>query len=155
MHKINYNDGNTDDDIQYRYNIYKAIKNSKIILDEFKKLSIEDQNTREARNNLILDSIINIFKSQSAKEENYSQSNFRALVEAKNNIDKLREHYEELIESSNAVINRSTYNIFDQLDSMEDAMSGARLKAASVNRDTFVSICNYAKTKLSKNTVLQ
>lgn len=83
MHKINYNDGNTDTDIQYRYNIYKAIKDSKIALDEFKKLSIEDQNTREARNNLILDCIINIFKSQSAKEENYSQSNFRALEDAK------------------------------------------------------------------------
>ena len=150
IHKIKYNNGNSDKDIQYRYNIYKAIKNSKITLNKFKKLSIEDQNTREARNNLILDSIINIFKSQSAKEENYSQSNFRALVEAKDNVDKLRKYYEELIESSNAVINRSTYNIFDQLDSMEDAMSGARLKAASVNRDTFVSICNYAKTKLSK-----
>ena len=33
-------------------------------------------------------------------------------------------------------------------------MSGARLKAASVNRDTFVSICNYAKTKLSKNHII-
>lgn len=150
IHKIKYNNGNSDKDIQYRYNIYKAIKNSKITLNKFKKLSIEDQNTREARNNLILDSIINIFKSQSAKEENYSQSNFRALVEAKDNVDKLRKYYEELIESSNAVINRSAYNIFDQLDSMEDAMSGARLKAASVNRDTFVSVCNYAKTKLSK-----
>lgn len=150
IHKIKYNNGNSDKDIQYRYNIYKAIKNSKITLNEFKKLSIEDQNTREARNNLILDSIINIFKSQSAKEENYSQSNFRALVEAKDNVDKLRKYYEELIESSNAVINRSAYNIFDQLDSMEDAMSGARLKAASVNRDTFISVCNYAKTKLSK-----
>lgn len=150
IHKIKYNNGNSDKDIQYRYNIYKAITDSKITLNKFKKLSIEDQNTREARNNLILDSIINIFKSQSAKEENYSQSNFRALVEAKDNVDKLRKYYEELIESSNAVINRSAYNIFDQLDSMEDAMSGARLKAASVNRDTFVSVCNYAKTKLSK-----
>lgn len=154
IHKIKYNNGNSDKDIQYRYNIYKAIKNPNISLKQFKKLSIEDQNTREARNNLILDCIINIFKSQSAKEENYSQSNFRALVEAKDNVDKLRKYYEELIESSNAVINRSAYNIFDQLDSMEDAMSGARLKAASVNRDTFVSICNYAKTKLSKNHII-
>lgn len=154
IHKIEYNDGNTDEDIKYRYKIYKAIKNPNISLKRFKKLSIEDQNTREARNNLILDCIINIFKSQSTKEENYSQSNFRALVEAKDNVDKLRKYYEELIESSNAVINRSTYNIFDQLDSMEDAMSGARLKAASVNRDTFVSICNYAKTKLSKNHII-
>lgn len=154
IHKIKYNNGNSDKDIQYRYNIYKAIKNPNISLKQFKKLSIEDQNTREARNNLILDCIINIFKSQSAKEENYSQSNFRALVEAKDNVDKLRKYYEELIESSNAVINRSTYNLFDQLDSMENAMSGARLKAASVNRDTFVSICNYAKTKLSKNHII-
>ena len=154
IHKIEYNDGNTDEDIKYRYKIYKAIKNPNITLKQFKKLSIENQNTREARNNLILDCIINIFKSQSAKEENYSQSNFRALEDAKNNIDKLREHYEELIESSDAVINRSTYNLFDQLDSMENAMSGARLKAASVNRDTFVSICNYAKTKLSKNHII-
>ena len=154
IHKIEYNDGNTDEDIKYRYKIYKAIKNPNISLKQFKKLSIEDQNTREARNNLILDCIINIFKSQSAKEENYSQSNFRALEDAKNNIDKLHEHYEELIESSDAVINRSTYNLFDQLDSMENAMSGARLKAASVNRDTFVSICNYAKTKLSKNHII-
>ena len=154
IHKIEYNDGNTDEDIKYRYKIYKAIKNPNISLKRFKKLSIEDQNTREARNNLILDCIINIFKSQSAKEENYSQSNFRALEDAKNNIDKLHEHYEELIESSDAVINRSTYNLFDQLDSMENAMSGARLKAASVNRDTFVSICNYAKTKLSKNHII-
>lgn len=154
IHKIEYNDGNTDEDIKYRYKIYKAIKNPNISLKRFKKLSIEDQNTREARNNLILDCIINIFKSQSAKEENYSQSNFRALEDAKNNIDKLREHYEELIESSDAVASRSTYNLFDQLDSMENAMSGARLKAASVNRDTFVSICNYAKTKLSKNHII-
>lgn len=154
IHKIEYNDGNTDEDIKYRYKIYKAIKNPNITLKQFKKLSIEDQNTREARNNLILDCIINIFKSQSAKEENYSQSNFRALEDAKNNIDKLREHYEELIESSDAVASRSTYNLFDQLDSMENAMSGARLKAASVNRDTFVSICNYAKTKLSKNHII-
>ena len=154
IHKIEYNDGNTDEDIKYRYKIYKAIKNPNISLKQFKKLSIEDQNTREARNNLILDCIINIFKSQSAKEENYSQSNFRALEDAKNNIDKLHEHYEELIESSDAVVSRSTYNLFDQLDSMENAMSGARLKAASVNRDTFVSICNYAKTKLSKNHII-
>ena len=154
IHKIEYNDGNTDKDIKYRYKIYKAIKNHNISLKRFKKLSIEDQNTREARNNLILDSIINIFKSQSAKEENYSQSNFRALDDAKNNIDKLREHYEELIESSDAVTSRSTYNLFDQLDSMENAMSGARLKATSVNRDTFVSICNYAKAKLSKNHII-
>lgn len=154
IHKIEYNDGNTDEDIKYRYKIYKAIKNPNISLKLFKKLSIEDQNTREARNNLILDCIINIFKSQSAKEENYSQSNFRALEDAKNNIDKLRERYEELIKSSDAVANRSTYNLFDQLDSMENAMSGARLKATSVNRDTFVSICNYAKTKLSKNHII-
>lgn len=151
LYKINYNDGITKKDINYRYKIYKSIKDSKITLEEFKKLSIEDQNTREARNNLILDCIIEVFKNKDSKEENYSQSNFKDIDDAKSKIDKLREYNDSLSDNNNSVGIRSPYNLFDQMDFMENAMSGARLKAASVNRDTFNSVCNYSKAKLSKS----
>lgn len=151
LYKIKYNDGVTEEDINYRYKIYKSIKDSKITLEEFKKLSIEDQNTREARNNLILDCIIEVFKNKDSKEENYSQSNFKDIDDAKSKIDKLREYNDSLSDNNNSVEIRSPYNPFDQMDFMENAMSGARLKAASVNRDTFNSVCNYSKAKLSKS----
>ena len=151
LYKINYNDGITKKDINYRYKIYKSIKDSKITLEEFKKLSIEDQNTREARNNLILDCIIEVFKNKDSKEENYSQSNFKDIDDAKSKIDKLREYNDNLSDNNNSVGIKSPYNPFDQMDFMENAMSGARLKAASVNRDTFNSLCNYSKAKLSKS----
>lgn len=151
LYKINYNDGITKKDINYRYKIYKSIKDSKITLKEFKKLSIEDQNTREARNNLILDCIIEVFKNKDSKEENYSQSNFKDIDDAKSKIDKLREYNDSLSDNNNSVGIKSPYNPFDQMDFMENAMSGARLKAASVNRDTFNSLCNYSKAKLSKS----
>lgn len=151
LYKINYNDGITKKDINYRYKIYKSIKDSKITLEEFKKLSIEDQNTREARNNLILDCIIEVFKNKDSKEENYSQSNFKDIDDAKSKIDKLREYNDSLLDNNNSVGIKSPYNPFDQMDFMENAMSGARLKAASVNRDTFNSLCNYSKAKLSKS----
>lgn len=151
LYKINYNDGITKKDINYRYKIYKSIKDSKITLKEFKKLSIEDQNSREARNNLILDCIIEVFKNKDSKEENYSQSNFKDIDDAKSKIDKLREYNDSLSDNNNSVGIRSPYNPFDQMDFMENAMSGARLKAASVNRDTFNSVCNYSKAKLSKS----
>lgn len=151
LYKINYNDGITKKDINYRYKIYKSIKDYKITLKEFKKLSIEDQNTREARNNLILDCIIEVFKNKDSKEENYSQSNFKDIDDAKSKIDKLREYNDSLSDNNNSVGIKSPYNPFDQMDFMENAMSGARLKAASVNRDTFNSLCNYSKAKLSKS----
>ena len=151
LYKINYNDGITKKDINYRYKIYKSIKDSKITLEEFKKLSIEDQNTREARNNLILDCIIEVFKNKDSKEENYSQSNFKDIDDAKSKIDKLREYNDSLSDNNNSVGIKSPYNPFDQMDFMENAMFGARLKAASVNRDTFNSLCNYSKAKLSKS----
>lgn len=151
LYKIKYNDGVTKKDINYRYKIYRSIKDSKITLKKFKKLSIEDQNTREARNNLILDCIIEIFKNKDSKEENYSQSNFKDIDDAKSKIDKLREYNDSLSDNNNSVGIKSPYNPFDQMDFMENAISGARLKAASVNRDTFNSLCNYSKAKLSKS----
>lgn len=150
LYKIEYNDGTTEEDINYRYKIYKALNKGNLSIGEFKQLSIEDQNSREARNNVILNCFIDILKHNSSKEENYSQSNFNDLVLAKDEIDDLRNSYNLLIGNTAAVYSGSAYNPFDQIDYMENAMSGARLKAASVNRDTFLSLCNRAKATLSK-----
>ena len=118
-----------------------AIEQNLMSYEDFAKQSIIEQNSRRARNNKILDSMINIMKANSSREENYSRSNFDDLVAAKEKLDKLR---------GAGDIVRSTYNPLDQIDFMENAISGATLKAFSVNRDTFNSVNNYTKTTLGE-----
>lgn len=111
-----------------------------ISIEEFSKLSIEEQNTKEARDNEILQAMINIMSSPDAREENYARSNFDKLGDAK-----------KICENALGITSKSvsTYNPFDQIDFMGNATSGMDLKARSVSRDNFVSINNRVKTMLN------
>lgn len=103
--------------------------------EEFSQLTVAQQNTRDARNNKIVDTFINIMNLPVSIGENLSSSNFEDIKAAKSNIfEDLSETYRNI----NSVIAQNWYR--------DANMSGARLKAISVNRDNFASISNKAKT---------
>ena len=103
--------------------------------EEFSKLTVAQQNTRDARNNKIVDTFINIMNLPVSIGENLSSSNFEDIKAAKSNIfEGLSETYRNI----NSVIAQNWYR--------DANMSGARLKAISVNRENFASIGNKAKT---------
>lgn len=103
--------------------------------EEFNQLTVAQQNTRDARNNKIVDTFINIMNLPVSIGENLSSSNFEDIKAAKSNIfEGLSETYRNI----NSVIAQNWYR--------DANMSGARLKAISVNRDNFASISNKAKT---------
>lgn len=171
-HKVEYIDGNDQESIDKRYYNYirrtldrEDIKDAKDIAkeltdegykysevfnnalvqfaqnnnlytkEEFANLSIAQQNTRDARNNKIVDTFINIMNLPVSIGENLSSSNFEDIKAAKANIfEGLSETYRNI----NSVIAQNWYR--------DANMSGARLKAISVNRDNFASISNKAKT---------
>lgn len=104
-------------------------------LEEFSQLTIAQQNTRDARNNKIVDTFINMMNLAVSIGENLSSSNFEDIKAAKSNIfEGLSETYRNI----NSVIAQNWYR--------DANMSGVRLKAISVNRDNFASIGNKAKT---------
>lgn len=109
--------------------------------NEFKAIPEVEKLPRQVRNNNILDAMIKIMESDNSREENYSRSNFDDLAEAMEEMDIAR--------GAGSTVT-STYNIFDQIDLMENAMSGASLKAFSVTRDTFNSVNNYVKSNLGE-----
>lgn len=103
--------------------------------EEFSKgKNLADENTRDARNNRLLDDMIYILKSDEALEENLSRSNFESIIAAR---DKVMNPIVKQVREA-----RSPYDFFDQAAYQEDVMSGAKLKAFSVTRDTFCSVCN-------------
>lgn len=103
--------------------------------EEFSKLTVAQQNTRDARNNKIVDTFIKIMNLPVSIGENLSSSNFEDIKAAKANIfEGLSETYRNI----NSIIAQNWYR--------DANMSGARLKAISVNRDNFASISNKAKT---------
>ena len=108
---------------------------------DFSKQSISKANSRQARENKILDDMIEILSSPEALEENLSRSNFDDVLSA---FDKCMTDAFAKERAS-----RSPYNFFDQAEYQEDAMSGAKLKAFSVTRDTMVSVCNTVRPTLS------
>lgn len=110
---------------------------------DFSKQSISKANSRQARENKILDDMIEILSSPEALEENLSRSNFDDVLAA---FDKCMTDAFAKERAS-----RSPYNFFDQAEYQEDAMSGAKLKAFSVTRDTMVSVCNTVRPTLSND----
>lgn len=112
--------------------------------EEFSKAnSIEEKNSRQARNNRILDDMLRILQSDEAFEENTGQSQFEDIINARDNI------MNDVVKSVRN--GRSCYDFIDQAEYQEDVMSGAKLKAFSVTRDTFVSICNKVQPTIDKN----
>lgn len=104
-------------------------------------------NSIAARNNRLLDIIKQILTHSDSLEENLSRSNFDDVISALNKC---------IVGDTNVQRKaRSPYNIFDQAEYQEDAMSGARLKAFSVVRDTFCSICNTLQPRLANNSEIR
>lgn len=139
---------------QLKERLKKAIKNKDyaeinrigkeaglMTFNEFKNLPEVEKLPRQVRNNNILDAMIAIMSSENSREENYSRSNFDDITNAMREMNDAR--------GANS-ITRSTYNLLDQIDFMENAMSGASLKAFSVTRDTFNSVNNYVKSELGE-----
>lgn len=129
-----------------RDSLYKELTNigkeaGLLTFNEFSKLDEVDKLPRVVRNNNILDAMIAIMSDSNSREENYSRSNFDRLSSAMKEMDKAH---------GADSVSRSVYNPFDQMDFMENAMSGASLKAFSVTRDTFNSVNNYTKGYLGK-----
>lgn len=111
--------------------------------NEYLAQNVEDGNSRNARNNRILDDMIRILQSDEAFEENTGQSQFEDIISARDNI------MNDVVKSVRN--GRSCYDFIDQAEYQEDVMSGAKLKAFSVTRDTFVSICNKVQPTIDKN----
>lgn len=105
---------------------------------------------RRARNNYIIDRMIKIMNDNTSREEQYGRSNFDNITNGKTGandiIDKISGKSQRPI---------SPYNPLDQLDYFEDAMGGARLKALSVNWDTFISKNNRIRAFISNEDAVQ
>lgn len=140
IHKVEYIDGETDEDTVSRYKAWQNAGNTQMKFEDFKQMSIEDQNTRRARNNRIVDSMIAIMNDKSSLEENLARSNFDDITAANKALDKL---------DAVGAKQRNIYNLFDQIQFHRNAMGGATLKAFSVARDTGNSVFNVAKAELS------
>ena len=169
IHKVEYNIENTEEgvDERFKYVVGERVQNNgklltaynnainindfdaliqigkKVGLDyeEFSNFPIMDQLTREQRNNVIVDNMIEIMSDEAVMEEVFGRSNFDDITDAKDNLEKL---------SGNTLKNASVYNPIDQLKFMQNAIDGRKLKAFSVNRDTFCSICNRVQASLSE-----
>lgn len=115
-----------------------ADTNGLMTLEEFGQLSIPQQNSREARDNRIVDTFINIMNLKDSVGENLSSSNFEDIKAAKQEIfGGSLSGYRNI----NSVVAQNAYR--------DANMAGLRLKAISVNNDNFVSISNRAHTVIN------
>ena len=101
--------------------------------EEFKKLPIELQQDKRARNNHIVENLIAVLSHVDSHEENYSRSNFEDMTEA----DKKTKEFTK----SDSVV-RSVYDPLNQLENFNNAAAGRQLKGISVMRDNFLSVAN-------------
>lgn len=116
--------------------------------EEFSKdKNLADENSREARNNRLLDDMIHILQANESLEENLSRSNFESIIAARDKV--MNPIVKEIREA------RSPYDFFDQAAYQEDVMSGLKLKAFSVTRDTFCSVCNTVRPRIADNYVVK
>lgn len=116
--------------------------------EEFSKgKNLADENSRQARNNRLLDDMIHILQSNESLEENLSRSNFESIIAARDKV--MNPIVKEVREA------RSPYDFLDQAAYQEDVMSGAKLKAFSVTRDTFCSVCNTVRPHIADNYVVK
>lgn len=115
--------------------------------DEFVKLPKSAKLSKEQRNNKILEAFITIMSDISTLEEEAFRSNF-------DDITKTKKAKEALL-FGDAENTRSVYNPHDQVKYMQNAIDGRKLKAFSVNRDTFNSVNNILRTELGKDDVIK
>ena len=116
--------------------------------EEFSKgKNLADENSRESRNNRLLDDMIHILQDNESLEENLSRSNFESIIAAR---DKVMNPIVKQIRDD-----RSPYDFLDQAAYQEDVISGLKLKAFSVTRDTFCSVCNTVRPRIADNYVVK
>lgn len=119
---------------------YSASKLGLKTLEQFSNQSIELQNSREARNNQIVDTFLEIMEMTESWEENLMSSNFDDIKVAKELVFGKQETYRNI----------NTFESQSEYRSM--VMDGAVLKAVSVKADAFVSISSVAKTKINSES---
>lgn len=143
LFKIEYNDKTDEANTKLRYNLYKLNESGteNLTYEEFKTWSIEAQNTTAALENQMVDAIKTIMSDDSSIEEHLGRSKYDDLRNAATKINKL-------IAGRNNIID-NPYNPLSQIENRAKAQEGATLKAFSVNRDTFNSICNVGEAYLS------
>ena len=122
-----------------------AKKNNLKSYDEYVNTDAFDRNSDNALDNKMVDDMLKILSDPSSTEENLSASTFAQITEANRKIEEAG----NTKEASNERKARSPYNFLDQASYMNDVMSGARLKAFSVTRDTFCSVCNTVRPILN------
>ena len=113
--------------------------------EEFSKTNIDLLNSKEARDNEILNCMMAILTDESSMEENLGRSNFDDISHKPNPKEGDEGGAIQKMMSPTARLKRerrSPYNFFDQADYQDDAMSGAKLKGFSVTRDNLCSVCN-------------
>ena len=117
--------------------------------EEFKesRRKYEEKHSRDIRNNAILENMIKILQSDSMLEENLGRSNFESVTAALNKVASAAFKKERAA--------RSPYDFLNQASYQDDAMSGAKLKAFSVTRDTFCSVCNSVRPRLTINITVK
>lgn len=119
--------------------------------EEWSKLPFVEKLDKRARNNYIFDKMLKIMADDTSREEQYGRSNFEKITNsaetgANDVIDKISGKKDRIY---------SPYNPLDQLDYFEDAMGGARLKALSVNWDTFISKNNKVRAFVADEDTVQ
>ena len=129
----------------------QVAKSSRLLqFEAYKKKFDSDiigNNSREARNNRLLDDMIHILRANESLEENLSRSNFESIIAAR---DKVMNPIVKEIRDD-----RSPYDFLDQAAYQEDVISGLKLKAFSVTRDTFCSVCNTVRPRIADNYVVK
>lgn len=143
LFKIEYNDKTDEENTKLRYELYKLNESGteNLTYEEFKTWSIEEQNTTAALENQMVDALKTIMSDDSSMEEHLGRSKYDDLRDAANKVNKL-------IAGRNNIID-SPYNPLSQIENRAKAQEGATLKAFSVNRDTFNSICNVGEVYLN------
>lgn len=130
-----------DSIIKYFNEVRKIAKDANLIsYEEFKKLPVGLQNSKEARNNEIVDCMIDIMMSEDSHEEGYSTSTFVDITDANKVIDRLL---------GVDKIERNAYDPLEQLQNFENAIYGRQLKGLSVTRDNFLSLANKGRAVVS------
>ena len=118
-------------------------------------MSTYDKNEDYALDNKMVDDMLKILQHSASREENLSSSTFANIT----GDDGALQHVLAVMTPENKAAlhrtNRSAYNFLDQADMMNDTMGGAKLKAFSVTRDTFCSVCNTVHPYLNKNDVIK
>ena len=114
--------------------------------EEWDKLPFINKLSRRARNNYILHRFIEIMNDENSREEQYGRSNFDDIVNGDTGANDVINKLYNIFDATT-----SPYNPVDQLNNMEDAMDGAKLKGLSVFWDNFVSRNNKIRAMLDES----